>query len=168
MDKGEKRRRAPSYIVSALLFWGLYTALWYSMIVQYDLSPYTKGQGETVYYIVVPLIAFLGFVANLAFEWTWNRMTVGRRNRIAAEGTAVPLIEEAEDEESLPVAAATPLIGKAADEESLPVPPALGRIAERAQAKKPRQTVDYINNIKIFLTFMVIIFHCACQFMHGL
>ena len=146
MDKGEKRRRAPSYIVSALLFWGLYTALWYSMIVQYDLSPYTKGQGETVYYIVVPLIAFLGFVANLAFEWTWNRMTVGRRNRIAAEGTAVPLIDEAEDEESLRVL------------------PAEGRIAEQAQAKKPRQTVDYINNIKIFLTFIVILHHCACSF----
>ena len=150
MEKGEERRRAPSYVVSALLFWGLYTALWYSMIVQYDLSPYTKGQGETVYYIVVPLIAFLGFVANLAFEWTWNRMTMGRRNRIAAEGTADPLIEEAEDEESLRALQAE------------------GRIAKQAQAKKPRQTVDYINNIKIFLTFMVIIFHCACQFMHGL
>ena len=146
MEKGEERRRAPSYVVSALLFWGLYTALWYSMIVQYDLSPNTKGQGETVYYIVVPLIGFLGFVANLAFEWTWNRMTMGRRNRIAAEGTAVPLIDEA------------------ADEESLRVLPTEGRISKQAQAKKPRQTVDYINNIKIFLTFIVILHHCAAPF----
>ena len=135
MEKGEERRRAPSYIVSALLFWGLYTTIWYN-----------SYSSDVIYYIATPLIGFLGFVANLAFEWVWNRMTMGRRNRIAAEGTAVPLIDEA------------------ADEESLPVPPALGRIAERAQAKKPRQTVDYINNIKIFLTFIVILHHCAGPF----
>jgi len=166
MKEGEERRRAPSYIVSALLFWGLYTANWYSTIAPYV----TTGQGETVYYIVVLLIAFLSFVANLAFEWAWNRMTMGRRNNdgqvsnAVTEGTVDTMMDEAASKESLPVSAATPLIGKAADEESLPVPPALGRIAEQAQAKKPRQTVDYINNIKIFLTFIVILHHCAAPF----
>ena len=166
MEEGEERRRTPSYIVSALLFWGLYTANWYSTIA----PSVTTGQGETVYYIVVLLIAFLSFVANLAFEWAWNRMTMGRRNNdgqvsnAVTEGTVDTMMDEAASKESLPVSAATPLIGKAADEESLPVPPALGRIAEQAQAKKPRQTVDYINNIKIFLTFIVILHHCAAPF----
>ena len=135
MEKGEERRRAPSYIVSALLFWGLYTTI-----------SYNSYSSDVIYYIATPLIGFLSFVANLAFEWVWIRMTMGRRNRIAAEGTAVPLIDED------------------ADEESLPVLPAEGRIVEQAQAKKPRQTVDYINNIKIFLTFIVILHHCACSF----
>jgi len=134
--EGEGRRRAPSYIVSAILFWGLYTAMFYSF-----LSP------ETTYYIAVPLVASLSFVANLAFEWAWNgvaKARSGKSRRVPSQvtiDTTVPLLDETEDSESLPI------------------PPAEDYIPE--QARKPKETVDYINNIKIFLTFMVIIFHCA-------
>jgi len=144
MGVGEERRRAPSYIVSALLFWGLYTAVFYSTVAPYV----AHGQGETAGYIATTLIALFSFVANLAFEWAWKRVTKGRRNNYRQVSDAV-----AGD-------TAAPLFDEAVDEESLPVLPA----EEQAHAKKPRQTVDYINNIKIFLTFIVILHHCAAPF----
>ena len=96
--EGEGRRRAPSYIVSAILFWGLYTAMFYSF-----LSP------ETTYYIAVPLVASLSFVANLAFEWAWNGVAMARSDksrRVPSQvtiDTTVPLLDETEDSESLPI-----------------------------------------------------------------
>ena len=133
--EGEERRRAPSFIVSAILFWGLYTAMFYSF-----LSP------ETTYYIAVPLVASLSFVANLAFEWAWNGVAMARSDKNR------PVPGQLTD-------STVPLLGETEDSESLPIPPAEDYISE--QAPKPKETVDYINNIKIFLTFMVIIFHCA-------
>ena len=147
MKEGEERFRAPSYIISAILFWGLYTTNFYSTVAPY-VAP---GQGETIYYIVVLLVAFLSFVANLVFEWAWKRMTMGRSNMIRQVSGAA----------TVDIAS---LLDKAMDEESLPVLPSEEYIAEQAQANKPRQTVDYINNIKIFLTFLVILHHCAAPF----
>ena len=131
----EGRRRAPSYIVSAILFWGLYTAMIYSF-----------NSPATTYYIVVPLVAFLSFIANLAFEWAWN-VTIGRSDKSRRVPSQVTM------------ETTVPLLGETEDSKSLPIPPAEDYTSE--QATKPKETVDYINNIKIFLTVMVIIFHCA-------
>ena len=141
--EGEERRRALSYIVSsAILFWGLYTWMFNAA-----LSSVTGDPNAMTFYIAVPLVASLSFVANLAFVWAWNgvaKARSGKSRRVPSQvtiDTTAPLLDEAEDSESLPI------------------PPAEDYIPE--QARKPKETVDYINNIKIFLTFMVIIFHCA-------
>ena len=102
---------------------------------------------ETTYYIAVPLVASLSFVANLAFEWAWNGVAMARSDKSRRVPSQVTIDTTA------------PLLDEAEDSESLPIPPAEDYIPE--QARKPKETVDYINNIKIFLTFMVIIFHCA-------
>jgi len=89
---------------------------------------------------------FLSFIANLAFEWAWN-VTIGRSDKSRRVPSQVTM------------ETTVPLLGETEDSKSLPIPPAEDYISE--QATKPKETVDYINNIKIFLTVMVIIFHCA-------
>ena len=107
---------------------------------------YSFNSPATTYYIVVPLVAFLSFIANLAFEWAWN-VTIGRSDKSRRVPSQVTM------------ETTVPLLGETEDSKSLPIPPAEDYISE--QATKPKETVDYINNIKIFLTVMVIIFHCA-------
>ena len=146
-EEERPRTRALSLIVSSLLYWGLYTALFYHSLINSVLNLgglLNLVNDQTAYYIVVPVIALLGFIVNLAFEWIWTLATTQR-------------IEPDDD-------VLKPLLDETVDEEASPAPPVGPSRAPGEQVlaeKKNKKQIYFINNIKIFLTFVVILHHCA-------
>lgn len=144
-SKMKDHHKTPAFIVSMLMFWTIWTLLFNFVL----LMP--SGGDMKGYYIAIPILAFGGFLVNLAFTWIWN---YSQNRGMSNEGGILP--------ESPMSTYTSPLI------ENETVDTLLEDIEEvSTYVKTPppaKVTVDYINNIKIFLTNVVIVHHCATDF----
>ena len=144
----EKRHNSPAFIISLLMFWVLY-----SCGFNFSISTSLLNEATAVsYYTTLPALAFLGCLVNLAFSAVWyhvqnRKATMPNADEVGDTSTAMtsPLLEE-EERVDQPV------------QDDVETPTTIIETTTQPPAKKA--TVDYINNIKIFLTFMVIMYHC--------
>lgn len=134
----EKRHNSPVLIISLLMCWVLYLCF--------------SGFYTGFIYITFPVLAFLGWLVNLAFSAVWyhvqnRKATMPNAGEVGDASTALtsPLLEE-EERADQPV------------QDDVETPTTIIETTTQPPAKKT--TVDYINNIKIFLTCMVILQHC--------
>jgi len=136
--------RAPAYLVSQIPFWYLWSTLWDTgTTFQTGVTPSLANQ------IALPIVATLGGVLlNLAFYKVWTvvfpQTQDGEKD---VQATSAPdEIEETAKE----------------DVEALIVPAATATAEQASKPSKPK--ILYINNTKIFLTCMVILFHVVLDF----
>jgi len=134
--------RAPAYLVSQIPFWYLWSTLWDAgTTLQTGVTPSLANQ------IALPIVATLGgVILNLAFYKVWTvafpQTQDGKKDDQAT--SALDEIEETAQD----------------DAKALIVP-----AASAEQASKPsKPKILYINNTKIFLTCMVILFHAVLDF----
>jgi len=145
--------RAPVYLVSGITFWILWSILLNDNLGVYD--PLPLG-----YYIAAPIVMMAGVPLNLLFCWVWiivfpptadvedsNTLHVDEGSRIQEGDQEIKADAAAEPVESIDAKA---VLEQQDDLEG-----------EKTQndTPPPRKKVEYINNIKIFLTNMVILFH---------
>jgi len=136
-------------------------------------------------YIATPVIAFGGFFINLTFDFFWERITdmitgsepIGLEANDSLDRTR-NLLDETDTTQDVDIE--TPItVTPLPDNDDTEQPTNLSQTfhqtsyrrrpssfevtttaAETTEQKPPKATVDYINNIKIFLTSIVIIHHC--------
>jgi hypothetical protein len=140
---------SPAFVVGLLMLWVLWTLMFNS--AYFDLMDISR----LGYNIALTVVGCLGFVVNLLFSSIWRCVFSRQHVRVDdGESTAIstPLIEENNSDTR---------------ETTLDV--------ESSAIKTPsppskKEQVHYINNIKIFLTVVVIVFHCAsgCTWWPGL
>ncbi|KAL7552949.1 hypothetical protein ACHAWF_016190 [Thalassiosira exigua] len=143
-SKMKEHHRSPAFLVSFLVFWVMWTLMFNFGVVSSISDADTIG-----YYIATPAFGFCGFLLNFLFSSLWNYA----RSKMAAVDTTVssttyesPLLEDENRPDEL---------AAGIDEEA----------PHLSKAPPPKKAiVHYINNVKIFLTFMVILHHCAADF----
>ena len=146
--------RSPVYLVSGIIFLIMWSILVNNSLGGYDLP--------LAYYIAAPTVMIAGIPLNLLFCWTWTIVfppTIDEEDgKQVDDGNDIN--EGDQDDKS--VVAAEPVNAvksidaeageKQGDQEG-------GKIQETTPP--PKKKVEYINNIKIFLTNMVILHHVA-------
>mmetsp|Transcript_14752 Transcript_14752/g.37110 ORF Transcript_14752/g.37110 Transcript_14752/m.37110 type:complete len:571 (-) Transcript_14752:83-1795(-) len=146
-DEGGKRKphRAPVYLASSVPFFYLWSTI-FNMLLGYTTIAYC---------IATPLVAYGGVLLNLAFYWIWARAFPLKvdSEESEAEATGPETEDVKEEEEEKPLTEDTEAPAPKIDDEPAPAP---------APTKKP--ILLYINNIKIFLTAMVLMHHCMTYF----
>ena len=151
-DKEKDQRNSPTFIISCLVFWAMYT-----LMIQFIIF----GAG-TVYYIATPILSIFGFVLNLIFSLLW--CTVSNK------------LSDSDDNETYDMLYTHPNL----EDENVVIKPSDNDVETPAPARNvgdeavasalvkthpaPRATIDYINNMKIFLTNVVILHHCFSDF----
>ena len=161
----QTRSTAPIFVIPLFMFWIVWT-LCFNITVE---------SSSLVLYIATPVMAFGGFLINLTFNFCWESITdrltsehVGATVNDSLDRTMIsPLLNETDTTQDVNVEThtVTPL---PQDNDDIEQPINLSQTYHSevttslttAEQKPPKATVDYINNIKIFLTNIVIIHHC--------
>ena len=170
------RSKAPSFVIPLFMFWIMWT-LCFNINIESSLT----------LYIATPVIAFGGFFINLTFDFFWERITdmitgsepIGLEANDSLDRTRRdPLLDETDTTQEVDIE--TPItVTPLPDNDDTEQPTNLSQTfhqtsyrrrpssfevtttaAKTTEQKPPKATVDYINNIKIFLTSIVIIHHC--------
>ncbi|KAL9184295.1 hypothetical protein ACHAXT_002381 [Thalassiosira profunda] len=147
-------RDAPLLFVVPLLF--LFWALW-ALIFNFQLLEDSGGAASVGYYVATPAIAFGGFALNLLLACF--RQAV-RNRKVRYDANEVGLSRSQTEAYVSPLIVDEKVDGMdPAQDIETPVP------ADELPAQPVKKaTVEYINNIKIFLTNVVILHHCAANF----
>jgi hypothetical protein len=175
--KGRVKRttsKAPTFVVPLFMFWIMWTLCM------------NKSYTESLtLYIATPVMAFGGFLINLSFNYFWehiaDRLTgnVGMEANDSLDRTRIsPLLDETDTTQDVDIETPITVNPLPQDDDDTEQPATLSQTvhqtsyrrrpssfevtttATTAEQKPPKVTVDYINNIKIFLTNIVIIHHC--------
>lgn len=133
---------SPSYVISLFMFWTIWTLSFNSRYAGADFSEDQKRN----YYIAFLCLGVPGFLANLIFSSLWQFVSKDKIGSIDEE-TSTSLTNPLLEEET--VAALD------TDEETLIIQPS-------TQHPAKKEPINYINNIKIFLTCIVIAHHSFC------
>ena len=144
--KTKKKDTSPSFIISLLMFWTLWTL---SFNAYYNDGTAIPEDQKRSYYIAFLFLGVPGFLANLLFSFLWNFVTKHKtesKNEETSTSLTHPLLLEEQTVTTLD-----------ADEETPEIQP----ITQPPPKKEP---VHYINNIKIFLTCVVITHHSFANF----
>ena len=146
--KSERKDTSPSFIISMLMFWTLWTLSFNSTIN--DGTAIADDQKKS-YYIAFLCLGVPGFLANLLFSFSWNfrrgHKKVNEDEETSTSLTHPLLLDEEQTETTID-----------ADDET---PAVIQPITQPPPKKEP---VHYINNIKIFLTCVVITHHSFTNF----
>jgi hypothetical protein len=129
-------RPRPYWVTSTILFWIIYTLLFNN-----SMYPMLGSSSPIGYKIAMPFLVFGGVILHLALDWVW-KMLCGKNKVSEEQDTQVSVTTEHQQQEVL-------------DEE------ALVKTAAQQQQMKPKPKIHYINNIKIFLTNIVLLHHLA-------
>jgi len=143
-SKMKDKDTSPSFVVSMLMLWTVWSLLFNNMIAP------SLGGGTRVYQIALPILALGGFLANLLLSSLWHFLWSQERpdeNEDTRSVLTSPLLEDDR----------THAYDTMLDVEEAPIQPT-------PPPPPKREPVDYINNIKIFLTVVVILHHCASPF----
>ena len=143
--KTKNKDTSPSFIISLLMFWTLWTLSFNST---YDDGTGSKNQ-IWGYYIAFLCLGVPGFLVNLLFSFLWNFVTKHKTD----EETNTSCTHSHNEETN---------VSTLNDD----VKPPINQPTEQSQPKK-ETTVHYINNIKIFLTWTIISLHCFSRFSWG-
>ena len=138
-------------------------------------------------YIATPVMAFGGLLINLSFNFCWehvsDRLTNSEHDATVNDSldrTRIsPLLDETDTTQDVDIETPITVTPLPQDDVDTEQPATLSQTvhqtsyrrrpssfevtttaAETTELKPPKATVDYINNIKIFLTNIVIIHHC--------
>ena len=157
-SRAKEHHGSPILVVSLVLLWALY-----SLLFNYQYGQQVLGLTDiTKYLIVLPVLAFGGVFCNLFFSWLWYQVV--RKRSITVQDASTETSSSLDNVYSSPLLADVAGAEGNADLNEANVEEAAIKInGARVEASPPpraKATVDYINNIKIFLTFMVIMYHC--------
>ena len=151
----QTRSKAPSFVVPLFMFWIVWT-----------LCFNTTSLGI---YIATPVMAFGGFLINLTFNFFWEHITdrITSSEQVEAEVNALdqtsisPLLDVTDTTHETPITITSLPRDDDDTEQPINLSQTYNQTSYRTtELKPPKATVDYINNIKIFLTNIVIIYHC--------
>jgi hypothetical protein len=172
----QTRSTAPTFVVPLFMFWIVWT-LCFNVIAE---------SSSLTLYITTPVIAFGGFLINLTFNYCWEHVTdylAGSEHDAAVNDSLdktriSPLLDETDTTQEVDIETPIAVNPVPQDNDDTEQPVNLSQTyhqtsyrrrpssfevtttATTAEQKPPKVTVDYINNIKIFLTNIVIIHHC--------
>ena len=144
--KTNTKDTSPSFIISLLMFWVLWTLSFNS---SYDDGTDIAEDQERNYYIAFLCLGVPGFLANLLFSSLWNFVTKHKtesKDEETSTSLTHPLLLEEQTVTTLDADEETP------EHQPLTQPP------------PKKEPVHYINNIKIFLTCVVITHHSFADF----